>query len=65
MQRTVSILAGLIIVVGAVFIGQGLGLLRGSSFMVDDRRWAIIGAVMVAIGIVIAWRANAQRRRSG
>jgi hypothetical protein len=62
MQRTVLILAGLLIVVGAVFIGQGFGLLRGSSFMVDDRRWAVIGAVMVVAGIVIGWRGRIQRR---
>jgi hypothetical protein len=62
MQRTVLILAGLLIVVGAVFVGQGFGLLRGSSFMVDDRRWAVIGALMIVAGIVIAWRARIQRR---
>ena len=31
----------LLALVGAVWIGQGLGLLRGSSFMVDDIRWAV------------------------
>ena len=29
--------------VGLVWIGQGLGVLRGSSFMVDDLRWAAAG----------------------
>lgn len=62
MQRTAVILAGLLIVVGAVFIGQGFGLLRGSSFMVDDRRWALIGAALVVAGVAIAWRARLQRR---
>jgi hypothetical protein len=58
MQRSALILAGLLIVVGAVFIGQGFGLLRGSSFMVDDRRWAVIGALMIVAGVVVAWRAR-------
>jgi hypothetical protein len=58
MQWSALILAGLLIVVGAVFIGQGFGLLRGSSFMVDDRRWAVIGAVMIVAGVVVAWRAR-------
>ena len=62
MQRTALILGGLLIVIGAVFVGQGFGLLRGSSFMVDDRRWAVIGAVMIAIGVVVAWRYSRQRR---
>ena len=35
------IAASLLVAVGLVWIGQGLGLLRGSSFMVDDVRWAV------------------------
>ena len=56
--------AAALVAVGMVWIGQGAGLLRGSSFMVDDARWAILGAVLVAAGAVIAiiaWR----RSRSG
>jgi hypothetical protein len=48
-----------LIVVGLVWIGQGLGLLRGSSFMVDEPFWAVLGAVLVAAGAVLAlisWR---------
>ena len=39
--------------VGAIWVGQGLGLLRGSSFMVDDTRWALAGAVAAVIGAVL------------
>lgn len=48
-----------IVLVGAIWVGQGLGLLRGSSFMVDDMRWAVTGLVAIAFGAVIvfsAWR---------
>jgi hypothetical protein len=62
MQRSSFIAAGLLIVIGAVFVGQGLGLLRGSSFMVGDPRWAVIGGVFVALGALLAWRARGQRR---
>jgi hypothetical protein len=51
----------LLVLVGAVWIGQGLGLLRGSSFMVDDIRWAIAGVAAVVVGIVLAisgWRSS-------
>jgi hypothetical protein len=47
------IAAVLLLLVGLVWVGQGLGLLRGSSFMVDDTRWALAGAVAVVIGAVL------------
>ena len=46
----------LLALVGFVWIGQGLGILRGSSFMVDDIRWAIAGLAMVAAGLTIVIR---------
>lgn len=49
-----GVVAGaLLALVGLVWIGQGLGILRGSSFMVDDIRWAIAGVAMVATGLTI------------
>jgi hypothetical protein len=45
-----------LVAVGLVWIGQGMGLLRGSSFMVDDLRWAVIGGGLVAVGVLVAWR---------
>ena len=53
-----------LVVLGLVWIGQGLGLLRSSSFMTDDPFWAAVGAMFVAAGVVfllIAWRS----RRTG
>ena len=51
----------LLALVGLVWIGQGLGLLRGSSFMVDDLRWAIAGLVAAVVGVVLV---VSGRRRS-
>jgi hypothetical protein len=45
----------LLAIPGTIFIGQGLGLIRGSSFMVDDIRWTIIGAVMDVVAFAIVW----------
>jgi hypothetical protein len=59
MQRrrsTILILSAALVIAGAIFIGQGLGVLQGRSFMVGDRSWALIGAVLVAAGVALAWR---------
>ena len=57
------LIAGILLaLVGAVWIGQGLGLLRGSSFMVDDVRWAVIGSVLLAVGVLLI--VVARRRRT-
>lgn len=56
MYRTQPIVGFVLVAVGAVWIGQGMGLLRGSSFMVDDMRWAIAGVVFVIVGIILLIR---------
>jgi hypothetical protein len=43
----------LLTLVGLVWICQGVGLLRGSSFMVDDIRWSVAGVVAVVAGVVL------------
>ena len=62
-MRTRWIVAAGLAAVGLVWIGQGLGLLRGSSFMVNDPRWAIAGAALLLIGSVLAWSAIRDRPR--
>ena len=49
-------LAIVVTAVGAVWVGQGLGLIRGRSFMVDDPTWAWIGAATALIGLVLLVR---------
>ena len=59
------LIAGILLaLVGAVWVGQGLGLLRGSSFMVDDLRWAVAGIAAVLVGIVLALSAWRSGRRT-
>lgn len=62
-MRGRMILAMALVAVGLVWIGQGLGFLRGSSFMVDDTRWAILGAIAIVLGAAIAL--SARRSRPG
>jgi di/tricarboxylate transporter len=65
MATTRLTLAILVAAVGLVFIGQGLGLIRNRSFMVDDPTWAVIGAAMVLVGGALAWRAYRSRAGRG
>ena len=53
MARTVRLVVGvLLVLIGAVWILQGIGLLKGSS-MTGEAVWAIIGAVCAVIGVVL------------
>jgi hypothetical protein len=55
MIRGRTILAIILIAIGLVWIGQGTGLLKGTSFMVGDMTWAVIGAAAVVAGIALGW----------
>jgi predicted Co/Zn/Cd cation transporter (cation efflux family) len=61
-MRGRMITAAVLAVVGLAWIGQGLGLLQGSSFMVGDPIWAAIGAALVVAAIAVA--VTAWRRRA-
>jgi hypothetical protein len=45
-------LGRLLIVVGGIFLGQGVELI-GGSFMTGRGRWAVTGVVMIAFGICL------------
>ena len=47
-----AIVGGLILLAGAVFAGQGLGLIPG-SYMTGDIKWFWIGSAMVVVGLAI------------
>jgi hypothetical protein len=52
--RTVGLaIAGLMILVGGVWFGQGNGWLGGSS-MSDEDFWAYAGAVTAGLGVALA-----------
>jgi hypothetical protein len=61
--RTRWIIAAVLVAVGAVWIGQGLGIIRGSSFMTGDRLWALLGGLLAVGGVIVGW--TALRARSG
>ncbi|HEX6867949.1 MAG TPA: hypothetical protein VF119_04040 [Candidatus Limnocylindrales bacterium] len=63
-MRTRWILAAFFVLAGTVWVLQGLGILRGSGFMVGDRTWAIAGAGLIVLGLAVGWTAFRGRRRA-
>ncbi len=50
MKTGAAVVGVLVVLVGAVFAGQGLGYIPG-SFMTGDIRWFWIGGAMVVVGL--------------
>ena len=46
------VLAVLLLLIGAVWIGQGLGYIKG-SFMTGDVHWFWIGTGLAVVGLVL------------
>jgi hypothetical protein len=63
-MRARWIIAAVLILLGLVWIGQGSGAIPGSGFMTGDVRWALIGAVLVAVGLVFGWTAFRMRTQA-
>jgi hypothetical protein len=47
--RVLVALGGVFLVVGVIWLGQGVGLI-GGSFMTGEAVWAIIGSVCIVLG---------------
>lgn len=60
MRPTRLVLALVIALAGLVWLGQGLGFIPG-SFMTGSLFWAVVGAVLVGLAVVIV---AAERRRA-
>jgi hypothetical protein len=52
MKAGVVLVGLLILLAGAVFAGQGIGVIPG-SFMTGDMRWFWIGLAMIVIGLAL------------
>ncbi|MCB2080198.1 MAG: hypothetical protein KDE55_21185 [Novosphingobium sp.] len=58
-KGALTILGGLMMVMGLLWIGQGSGIVMwpASSFMLADPQWAINGAILALLGLVLLWLA--------
>jgi len=59
-----AVLGALVALAGAVWTLQGLGYI-GGSFMSGATLWAVIGPIVLLVGLAIIYLALRGRRRSG
>ena len=52
-DRGLVLLAIALAAVGLVWVGQGTGVIRGTSFMTGDARWAAVGLGMIVAAAVL------------
>jgi hypothetical protein len=55
MKTILTIIGVLATLMGLLWVGQGLGYIHwpASSFMLDQRPWAVRGAILAAVGIIV------------
>ena len=63
-MRARLIVGIILVLVGAVWFGQGIGAI-GGSFMTGDALWAVIGAVCVFFGAALLVGARRAARARG
>lgn len=59
--RILLLIVGILaVLMGLLWVGQGTGLILwpAESFMLADRQWAINGAVLGAVGLILVWIAR-------
>jgi uncharacterized membrane protein len=62
MKIAIMVVGILATLMGLLWIGQGMGLIAwpSSSFMIDQRPWALRGAGLAIVGIALIWFARRQ-----
>jgi hypothetical protein len=61
MKRTARVVGVILLLMGTVWFFQGINVLPG-SFMSGQTRWAVNGAIAVAIGLVLLIASRRARR---
>jgi hypothetical protein len=59
-----GVIGGLLCIAGIVWIGQGVGLIKG-SFMTGEIQWALIGGVSLVVGLALLSLARRARPGAG
>jgi hypothetical protein len=62
MRTTLNIVAGLLVLAGAVWFLQGINVLPG-TFMTGQIQWAVYGGFAIAAGIALLFLAKRLRKK--
>ena len=57
-----GVLGALLVLIGGIWVLQGINVLRG-SFMTGQLKWAVYGAIAAVAGIGLLWTAIRRPRR--
>jgi len=60
-MRKLLLTVGLIaLAIGLLWIGQGTGVVAWprSSFMINEIQWAVYGAALSAVGLILIWQSQ-------
>ena len=60
MRRSRLVVVTLLLLVGLAWIGQGSGAIAGSA-MSGQTMWALIGAVLIVVGLIVGAREVTRR----
>lgn len=60
LRLVLTIIGVAALLMGLLWIGQGLGIIMwpASSFMLAQREWAIRGAALAVVGVIVLLRAR-------
>ena len=60
-MRVRVVVAAVMLLVGVVWIGQGIGLI-GGSFMTGEAFWAVMGTILILIALALLQGGRRERR---
>lgn len=63
MKMVLNVVGALVIVLGAIWVLQGINILPG-SFMTGQIQWAYNGAIAIAVGIALLIVARVVKRKA-
>ena len=62
MRYVLLVVGGLMVLMGGVWLLQGIGILPG-SFMTGQPFWAVMGAILVVVGVLLVFGGTRSNRR--